>query len=644
MLSASAATETSPASAAGIEVVLVSDAAEEEALVAARLRADGVPCRLSRVSDGPALARAAAAGADVVLCDDRRAGLDARAALRLLTEVAPDVPLVVLSGGADDRSVAELVGLGAADYVFRDRLATLGPAVARVAEQRRQLSERRRRERQTEALLATRFAGFYRSSPSGRILHANSALHRMFGYDTLEEFLEVDLATLYACPEERRRIVAAARAGQDIHELETQLRRRDGSLFWVSMTVRSVREAGRLVEFTGVIIDITDRRDAGDRLRRRIERQQALLDLSQVAVKSTGSGELFQAGAQVAALLASAPHGHGGTINAEDKTFILRATHGLFWDGVPEAPYRAPEWALDGRRTAAVVEDALALDKTLPELLTRHNVRSYVSVPIVAGDRPLGVLSALDTVPRQWDGEEVESLQLAADMLAVALERRRAAKERQSLFAQLAHAQEEERRTIAGEIHDDAVQVMAATNIRLELLRRKLVDPKQVQAARGLQETIEASIGRLRSLLFNLTPPDMESFGLAAAVRAQLEQLGIDENVRWTLEEGELGSEPDETVRIVLFRICQEALINTRKHAHARTVTVRLFRQDGGYGASIQDDGSGFDPAQVIRQPGHIGLVSMRERAATAGGWWRLTSSPGNGTLVETWLPERAAT
>ncbi|GAC1340464.1 MAG: hypothetical protein NVSMB29_09370 [Candidatus Dormibacteria bacterium] len=626
-----------------LRIVLIVDDADDQRRILARLRSGGIAPSVQRVRDQGSLARALALGCDVVLSADPGAGLEPDAVQRLLCERAPDVPLVVVSAATDDARAAEMFALGAAGYVYKDRLGGLAATVLRAVEQGRERAGGRRRDSRSDALLATTLAGFFRSLPAGRILHANPALYRMFGYDNFEEFLQVDLASLYANPEQRREIVAAAEAGQDTLELEVEMRRRDGSLFWVAMTLRSLRERGRLVEFTGVLIDITERRNASARLGRRIERQEALLEFSRIAVGITASTALFQAAARAAARTMGAPLATAADLDPEQRTLGLRATHGFYWDGMPVSPYDAPAWATDGSRTPATLEDASTLDSPLPEILVRHGVRSCVSVAIVAPDRPLGVLSVHDRVPRRWDAEDIESLQIAADMLAVALERNRSARQRQALFAQLAHAQEEERRSIAGEIHDDAVQVMAATNIRLELLRRKLVDPKQVSAAHDLQQTIEASIGRLRSLLFNLTPPEMESYGLAAAVRAQLEQLGLDEAVRWTLEEGELGGEPDEAVRIVLFRICQEALINTRKHARASRVTVRLFRHEGGYGASIQDDGQGFDPALSRRQPGHMGLVSMRERAASAGGWWRLTSSPGNGTVVETWLPDRAA-
>jgi len=626
-----------------MRIVLVTPADADEPHVLARLRTDGVGFSLRTVVDRGGLAAALREGCDVVLGDHRHPSFDARGPLELLRHQAPSVPYVVVLPSTGDDSTPELLRLGAAACLFEDRLAGLIPTLENVVKQVRGRGSQRLLDSQASALLDTSFAGFFRSLPDGRILHANGALHRMFGYDRLEDFLQVNAATLYAQPEQRHRIMAAARAGEDLHESEVQMHRRDGGTLWASLTVRTVRERGQLVELTGVIIDVTERREASARLRRRIERQEALLEFSQVAVGITTSNRLFEAAVRSAARMLATPLAAAAELDVERRALSLRATHGFFWDGNSAAPDVAPAWLTEGQRGPAVLEDSLALELPLPDLLERHGVRSLVSAPVVAGDRRLGVLSVHDTVPRHWELDDIESLQIAADMLGLALERRREAKERQSLFAQLAHAQEQERRVVAGEIHDDAVQVMAATNIRLELLRRQLVDPQQVLAARSLQETIEASIGRLRSLLFNLTPPDMESYGLAAAVRAQLEQLGLDEDVRWTLEEGELGPEPDEAVRIMLFRICQEALVNTRKHAGAGKVTVRLFHDQAGYGASIQDDGRGFDPAVVTRQPGHLGLASMRERATSAGGWWKVTSSPGSGTLVETWLPERGA-
>jgi len=98
-------------------------------------------------------------------------------------------------------------------------------------------------------------------------------------------------------------------------------------------------------------------------------------------------------------------------------------------------------------------------------------------------------------------------------------------------------------------------------------------------------------------------------------------------------------------VRLILYRIAQEALANVRKHANASRVHVRLTQQDGGYLVQVEDDGDGFDAPEMLRSaPGHLGLSSMRERAEMAGGWCKVHGLPGNGTTVEFWVPHGANT
>jgi len=90
----------------------------------------------------------------------------------------------------------------------------------------------------------------------------------------------------------------------------------------------------------------------------------------------------------------------------------------------------------------------------------------------------------------------------------------------------------------------------------------------------------------------------------------------------------------------VVYRIVQEALTNTRKHARARRVDLLVESTDGGVRVRIADDGVGLPEGQSDRSaPGHMGLSAMRERAEMAAGWWRIESAPGRGTVVEFWVP-----
>jgi len=208
--------------------------------------------------------------------------------------------------------------------------------------------------------------------------------------------------------------------------------------------------------------------------------------------------------------------------------------------------------------------------------------------------------------------------------------------QRRRLLAHLVHAEEEERKRIAGDVHDDPVQKMVAATMWIQVLRRTLSDPEQLEAAEKVLATVRDSIDSLRHMIFELRPEVLDREGLAHALREYLESLGAHFEFR---VEDRLDEEPPGEVRVVLYRIAQEALANVGKHARASRVEVLVDRRDGGYLVCVADDGIGFHPAMVRSARGHLGLSSMRERAELAGGRCRVDSAPGEGTRVELWLP-----
>jgi PAS domain S-box-containing protein len=221
---------------------------------------------------------------------------------------------------------------------------------------------------------------------------------------------------------------------------------------------------------------------------------------------------------------------------------------------------------------------------------------------------------------------------------------RRTLEDRRRLLRRLEQAQEEERRRIAADIHDDSIQVISAADIRAQTLARRLEDPELRAEAEELHATMEEAVSRLRHLLIELRPPALDREGLVAALRLYLGdasgQGDLASEVQATLE-----AEPLPEVRATLFRIAQEAITNARKHAHATHLSIVLTSEDDGFSLRVSDDGKGFevgDPAGA--EPGHIGVPTMIERAELAGGWCRLRSAPGEGTTVECWLPAGSAT
>lgn len=214
-------------------------------------------------------------------------------------------------------------------------------------------------------------------------------------------------------------------------------------------------------------------------------------------------------------------------------------------------------------------------------------------------------------------------------------------KQRRRMLADIVYHQEEERRRLAGDIHDDAVQAMTAVLLRIGLLATRLEKPEQVSLAEELEGSIRDTIARLRRLIVGLSPPELDRAGLASAVRSALDQLKLEFQIDYSLE-NRLTREPGPEARTIAYRIVQEALANTRKHACASRVEVVVESQEDGLCTTVTDDGVGFDvdATLAVVRPGHLGLTAMRERAELAEGWLRLESRPG-ATTVTFWIPEQ---
>jgi signal transduction histidine kinase len=176
----------------------------------------------------------------------------------------------------------------------------------------------------------------------------------------------------------------------------------------------------------------------------------------------------------------------------------------------------------------------------------------------------------------------------------------------------------------------------------LTTFRDQLHDDYQRDLLDHLEEAVSSSLARLRTLVFDLRPAQLDDDGLAAALREYLAEAagqgGFTAELRDDIEQ-----EPPAEVRVIAYRICQEALTNVRVHARASRVEVRLEEARVGLLVSVADDGEGFDPDRVRATPrrGHVGLTSMSERATMADGWCRIDSAPGQGTTVRFWLPTK---
>lgn len=219
-------------------------------------------------------------------------------------------------------------------------------------------------------------------------------------------------------------------------------------------------------------------------------------------------------------------------------------------------------------------------------------------------------------------------------------ERAAAADQRRDLLARLLRAEEEERTRIANDMHDDTIQKMTVVALDLQRLRRTIENEDQRQALKHLEDSVNLALQRARHLMFELAPPSLEREGLKAALAQYLGKEAADGEFMFSFDH-HLLVEPETRTRALVYRISQEALVNVRKHAHASNVSVVVTPENGGVRVRISDDGVGFEVEESENRPGHLGLSAMQERAALAGGWCKVESASGKGTVVEFWMPGR---
>ena len=200
-------------------------------------------------------------------------------------------------------------------------------------------------------------------------------------------------------------------------------------------------------------------------------------------------------------------------------------------------------------------------------------------------------------------------------------------------------ATEEERQRIARELHDDTAQRLATLILRI---RRLALEPDAEARSELLEqirtEIVDAADG-VKRMARGLRPPEIEELGLALAITAHVRSLREGASFPVETELGSVDPHLNVTAKLALYRIVQEALSNSRRHANATKVVVRLFREGATVVVEVADDGRGFLSSRAVESGGGLGLVGMRERASMIGGSLTIDSVPGRGTTVRVAVP-----
>ena len=539
------------------------------------------------------------------------------------------------------------------------------------------VTERREKERAL-ADSEARFAKAFQASPAalaisavgnGRIIDVNDSWLEMFGYRRDEVIgrtngelgLTVDAA-------EREGMLAELRADGIVRNQPMQVRRKSGEIRDLVVSAVPVTLAGEEQACLSTQVDMTDSKRAEaerDRLLERervarataesaLERLHAIESITDTALQNLGLDDLLQEllGRVRAAL--NAQFATVGLIDEERQELYQRAVA-----GAPEQINRlvrtrlgagaAGKTAIDGQ--PRTVHDLAALDLSHVTGMKPEEIlvitRSMICAPLRVGGKIVGVVTTAAREPNHFTEDDLKLLLVVADRVAPAIEQARlvekvhAGSERlKALSTRLVTAQEEERRRIAVELHDQLGQVLTAVKINLQSVVRRL----DAQARAGLAEAIasvDQAMERVRDLALDLRPSVLDDFGLPAALRWYAHRFTRDTGIEVHVSTGAT-LRLESAAETACFRVAQEAMTNIMRHGQARNVWIELDEDADMTALEIRDDGAGFDVvAARERAVGglSLGLLGMEERVTSLGGEFDVQSVPGQGTWLSARFP-----
>lgn len=289
------------------------------------------------------------------------------------------------------------------------------------------------------------------------------------------------------------------------------------------------------------------------------------------------------------------------------------------------------------------------LSQLIPEVGRRSHAghqQGYFELPSTRRIAPNSSLCG-----RRKDGSEVpleislRAISTPAGQLAVAFiqditERVEHRRRLQSLAGRLLKAQEEERRRIARDIHDDLTQTISLLGMKLGFLKQEVngTPEKLLAGIKDAQNQVDLIHDEVRAISHRLHPSTLEYSGLVPALESLVCETDKDDRPRVRLVVGKLPEDLPTAAASALYRIAQEALHNAKKSADANNVSIHLSSRKGNLHLVVIDDGRGFDLAHC-RSLGGLGLISMEERARDLGGHFAVHSAPGSGTHIEVDVP-----
>ena len=442
-------------------------------------------------------------------------------------------------------------------------------------------------------------------------------------------------------------------------QAEIALLHRDGREIPVSQVILAHKDTtGRVQFFSTIARDISDLKQAQENILRQSAVLNGINRIFREALTTETPEELGNTCLAVTEDLTDSPFGFLGELNEEGVLNGL-AFSNPGWD-LCNMPNTVEPQHLKDIKPVGLLARSIREGKTMltndpashPDaagIPAGHPpLTAFLGVPLVFGERTIGLIG-LGNKPGGYTLNDQETLETLAPSIVEALMHHQAKRDLQRSESKLRHladqlltAQENERKRLAAELHDELGHALLTLKLALSSIAKELL-PGQESIAEEIKEQlayITDVIGEVRRLYHDLSPGDVEDLGLTKALRTLIEDFAIHlPHINWKVDLPDLEGLFSQPVQTIIYRLVQEALTNIGKHANPEHVNVSAVNEGSQVHFVIGDDGAGFDLVEVLESASGLGLVAMEERLNMLGGTFVVRSKKREGTRLSFSIP-----
>jgi PAS domain S-box-containing protein len=524
-----------------------------------------------------------------------------------------------------------------------------------ISEQKKLQEEIIHREKKYRRIFEGSHDMIYVTNLQGKILDVNQAGVDLLGYPNKNALLNMGTAKgLYRREEDRDTFIQLINKDGEVKDFDVDFKKRDGSSLHVLISSRRyLNPDTNDVEFEGIIKNITERKKAEETLRKR-NVELSLLNKTAVALnKSLDLNRILKESLEDILKTLHLKAGGVFLIDREKKKFQLQIGRGL-----PAAGKEIPGGLFfkDELLKRSLLDDTLKLapKPSFPPFQATYPQATGVNIPwlfcflITSKGKGLGFFGLLLPPSRQLTPPEIHLLGSLGNLLGSGLENiqlmktiRRHRQELRGLTEKLFQSQEEERRRIARELHDEAGQALTAVKLGLDRLEQAAPgeNGKLKKEISEIRRILGRTSSEIRQLSYRLHPTLLSDLGLGPALDLYLKEVAGHSNIRINFRMLGFDRRLNPETETILYRFSQEALTNTLKHAQASVFNLSIIKSYPKIIFLAEDDGIGIEGPVVGRSKRSLGLLGMRERTSLLEGTFQVKSRAGEGTRIRIELP-----